>query len=159
MKFKRDPIKILNGAALAKVFLYKYYSTQIIRSLAKLVLFSQVHGVRTDDSVSLFGFPMKDLPETYQREGDYPIPQIVDNIKRLATDKNRSGRYPWTVFADRHIKNDKLVQKIKQEIVRINKGVIEEALKKRVKKFAIMKKSYGDYQFKIIPPIFRYKRT
>lgn len=134
VKAKQRPIKTLNGiAAYATVYLYKYYSTLIIRSVSKLILFLQANGSRTDDSVTLYGYPMKNLPVSYLREGDYPIPQIVNNIKALSQDRNRRGRYPWTIFSDKHVSETRLIERIKTEITRINNKSIQNALNRRVK--------------------------
>ena len=142
IKVKKGPIFGLNSiAAYATLHLYKYYSTLIIRSVSKLVVLLQAEGVRTDDSVNFYGFPMQNLPETYKRYdedgklSEYPIPQLVHNIKSLSTDRNRRGQYPWTVFADSNITPELLVKKVKTEIKRVLRakpGKIDIALRKRV---------------------------
>ena len=121
-KFIFGLFKILYGiAAYAKVYLYKYYSTLIVRSVSKLVVLLQAESVRTDNNITFFGFPMKNLPVAYSRIGDFPIPQIVEKMKSLSLDKNRRGRYPWTVFADGHITSEKLVDFVKTDLLRATK--------------------------------------
>ena len=121
-KFIFGLFKILYGiAAYAKVYLYKYYSTLIIRSISKLIVLLQAESIRTDDNITFFGFPMKNLPVAYSRLGEFPIPQLVNKIKTLSLDKNRRGKYPWTVFADSHITEEKLVEFIKTDLIRITK--------------------------------------
>ena len=86
------------------------------------MLLLQANGIRTDAGSTYFGYPMRDLPGSYVRDDKYPLPQMVKAIKNLSLDRNRKDVYPWTVFADSHLTNEKIVDKLERGISSILKA-------------------------------------